>query len=280
MIIDSHCHAWETWPYQPPVPDPENRGRAAQLLWEMDQNGVDQALLVSAAIDHNPENNAYGAAVAAENAGRVHQVADVDSVWRASYHQPGAADRLRRVAAELGCVGFTHYFGKENDGWLRSEEGVRFFETAAELNLIASLAIPLTWQADLRRLAARLPTLPILCHHLGGPPDGSAGIGELLASADTPSILVKVSGFYYAAERKWDFPYAETIEIFRDIHRAFGGRRLCWGSDYPVCLPNTTYRQAVEVVRSHCPFLSEEDLERTMGGTLDEVLRTRRPPAS
>ena len=37
-IIDSHCHAWAYWPYQPPVPDPESRGVVAQLLHEMDQN--------------------------------------------------------------------------------------------------------------------------------------------------------------------------------------------------------------------------------------------------
>ena len=40
MIVDAHCHAWATWPYQPPVPDPESRGRIEQLLFEMDQNGV------------------------------------------------------------------------------------------------------------------------------------------------------------------------------------------------------------------------------------------------
>src|SRR5215216_491670 len=40
MIVDSHCHAWRTWPYQPPVPGPTSRGTVEQLLWEMDQHGV------------------------------------------------------------------------------------------------------------------------------------------------------------------------------------------------------------------------------------------------
>ena len=59
MIIDSHCHAWAYWPYDPPVPDPDRRGQADQLLFEMDVNGVDQALVVCAQIRHNPHNNAY-----------------------------------------------------------------------------------------------------------------------------------------------------------------------------------------------------------------------------
>ena len=43
MIIDSHCHAWTTWPYDATVPDPDSRGRIEQLLFEMDRNGVDRA---------------------------------------------------------------------------------------------------------------------------------------------------------------------------------------------------------------------------------------------
>ena len=35
MIIDSHTHAWLKWPYQPQVPDEESRGKAEQLLYEM-----------------------------------------------------------------------------------------------------------------------------------------------------------------------------------------------------------------------------------------------------
>ena len=35
MIFDGHCHAWENWPYQPAVPDPQSRARAEQLLYEM-----------------------------------------------------------------------------------------------------------------------------------------------------------------------------------------------------------------------------------------------------
>lgn len=81
MIVDSHCHAWDYWPYEPAVPDPGERGRIEQLLNEMDLNGVDQAFVVCAQIDHNPENNAYVAAQVALHPTRLHQVADVDCSW-------------------------------------------------------------------------------------------------------------------------------------------------------------------------------------------------------
>ena len=68
MIIDSHCHAWEYWPYQEknshepnqiPVPNPETWGNVEQLIYEMDNNNVAKATIVSAQIWHNLENNKY-----------------------------------------------------------------------------------------------------------------------------------------------------------------------------------------------------------------------------
>ena len=84
MIIDSHCHAWTRWPYQPPVPDDEQRGRVEQLLHEMDINGVDQAMIVCAQIDHNPANNDYIGQLVAKHPERLHQLADVDCSWSAT----------------------------------------------------------------------------------------------------------------------------------------------------------------------------------------------------
>ena len=95
MIIDSHCHAWTYWPYNPPVPDPESRGRVEQLLNEMNLHGVDKAVIICAQIDHNPNNNEYIAQVAAQHSDRLYQFPDVDCAWSTTYHTPGAADRLR-----------------------------------------------------------------------------------------------------------------------------------------------------------------------------------------
>ena len=51
MIYDAHCHAWEVWPHLPAVPDSETRGTMEQLIFEMDRNGVDKALIVCAEIN-------------------------------------------------------------------------------------------------------------------------------------------------------------------------------------------------------------------------------------
>src|SRR5712664_1543043 len=94
MIVDAHCHAWRYWPYEPPVPDPFSRPAVEQLLFEMDQYGVQEAVLVAARVEHNPDNNDYVAYCVRRFPDRLYQFADVDCMWTPTYHTPGAADRL------------------------------------------------------------------------------------------------------------------------------------------------------------------------------------------
>ncbi|MDP2954229.1 MAG: amidohydrolase family protein, partial [Chloroflexota bacterium] len=268
------------WPYQPPVPDDESRGRIEQLLFEMDQNGVDQAVLICANIDRNPDNNDYVAQEAREHASRIHQFPDVDCFWSSTYHTPGAPGRLRHIAERWPIKGFTHYLSEKDDGaWLYSSEGLEFFRIAEEKKLIASIACHPHQQPAIRKVAERYPSLPILCHHLShvqpheDPPH--KGLKEVLASARLPNIFLKVSGFYYGAQIQWDYPYSGTLWVVRTLYEHFGPYRMCWGSDYPVVRSFMTYRQALEVVRSHCSFIAQADMPWVLGDSLYGLLTSR-----
>ena len=100
MIIDSHCHAWAHWPYEPPVPDPASRGSIEQLISEMDQSGVDKAILICAQIAQNPDNNRYAAEQVDRFPGRFIAFADIDGRWSQTYHTPNAAERLIELAMQ------------------------------------------------------------------------------------------------------------------------------------------------------------------------------------
>ncbi|MBV7336562.1 amidohydrolase [Chloroflexi bacterium TSY] len=275
MIIDSHCHAWTRWPYQPPVPDDTQRARVEQLLHEMSINDVDQAAIVCAQIDHNPDNNAYVAEEVARYPDKLHQIADVDCSWSDTYHTSGAADRLRDAATRWSLKGFTHYLRHNDDAaWLYSEDGVAFFQTAVELNLIASIAGAPHHQPAIRKVAERFPALPILCHHLAGVKVGNEnGLKEVLASATLPNIYIKLSGFYYATiGERWEYPYVDTHDIVRAEYEHFGPRRMCWGSDFPVIRTWLTYRQSIEAFRTHCDFVPEDDQAWILGKNLGALL--------
>ena len=283
MIVDSHCHAWTTWPYDSSVPDPHHRGTIERLLFEMDREGVDRSVLIWARIDHHPDNTQYIFEASRRWPDRIVQFPDVDSGWSPEYHTPGARDRLQAAIDRWGISGFTHYVNEPNDGWLRTDEGMAFFELAAQADLVASIAAGPTWFEDLRAVARAHPTLPILLHHQGlvraVDGDDSPGMRELLACSAEPNILVKASGFYYGSRDRAEYPYPEQRAVFRRIVEAFGPRRLAWGSDYPVSpWVACTYRQTLDVVRVHCAdIIGPEEMTWVMGDTMETLLRTRRP---
>jgi predicted TIM-barrel fold metal-dependent hydrolase len=275
VIVDSHTHAWARWPYEPEVPDEATKGSVEHLIHEMDQNGVAEAVIVSARIEKNPDNNAYGAAAVRRYPTRLHQFADVDCVWSPEYHTPGAVERLRVAADTLPIKGFTHYVG-ENDGWFRSDEGRAFFKLAAERKLIASIAMGPAWAADLGAICAETPDLVVLLHHMGGISSTAprSDLEAIATLAQHPNVHIKLSGFHYAVglENGWDYPHPSAMWIAEGLYAAFGPQRLCWGSDFPALSRAMTYKQALEIVRRHCRFLQPGDLEPILGGTLKRLL--------
>lgn len=278
LIVDSHTHAWRTWPYQPPVPDPAHRGRLEQLLFEMDQAGVAAAVVICASIGDNRDNAADVVADAASFPDRIFPFVDLDCRWSAQYRTDGAAERLHAAADRLPIAGFTYYMAEDDDGtWLSSPPGIAFLAAAAERRLIASVACRPQQAEALEGVAERNPTLPILWHHLGGlgTGDDPAALERVLLASRQPNIFVKVSGFGYLAQRSWDFPYPDTHNIVHRVYHAFGPDRLCWGSDYPVVRRYMTYRQALEVFRSRCDFIPVADREQILGHTMQRLLERR-----
>jgi L-fuconolactonase len=274
--LDSHCHAWRLWPYAPPVPDEDSRATVEQLIYEMDANGVEQALVVCAAIGKNPENIEYVAAGRDRFPDRIRLVADLDCTWSSTYHEPGSADRLRALDDRYGLTGFAHYTGDHNDGWLLSAEADALLAVASERGLLVSLGAGPAWHADLRTLAGKHPTVPILCQTLGGANAAggvdSPDLNEVLASAAVANIYIKAAGFHYSSARGWDYPWPDAVAVLGRLFDAYGSERLCWGSDFPASARFCTFRQSLEVVREYCPFFTDDDLRLVLGGTLQRVL--------
>jgi len=277
MIIDSHTHAWLKWPYQPQVPDEENRGKVEQLLYEMDQIAVDMAVIVCARIDHNPDNNDYVFDCIHRYPDRLIQFADVDCSWTQTYHTKGASERLAESASKYSLKGYTHYLREDDDcSWFFSEEGNKFFKATADIGLVVSMALSPHQQVALRKLAEQFPTIPFLCHHMGLVKAGEKfpynRLKNVLESAKLPNIYVKVSGFAYASQVSWDYPFCDTLWIVKAFYEHFGPGRLCWGSDYPVVRSSMTYQQSLEVLRTHCTFIPELDKAQILGATLHRLL--------
>ena len=278
MILDGHCHVWENWPYQPPVPDIASRGRAEQLLYEMDVHGVERAVVICARIGDNAGNVDYAMDAATRHAGRLIVFPDLESKWLPDYQTPGARARLEAALSRWSFPGFTTYLTEEEDGsWLTGDEGRDFFALAAERKLIASLSIMPHQAPAVIALAELFPTLPILLHHFAfvGPRSASTpnGLDLVLAAARCPNVFIKYSGMGNVAAPEQDYPYPDLAHIRARLAAAFGSRRMIWGSDYPVSRRHMTYRQAMRILERHGPF-GPDDLPLVFGGNLARLLET------
>lgn len=281
MIIDAHCHAWERWPYDPAVPDGTTRGSADALLYEMDTNGVERALVVAAEIGagdaatDNTDNNTYVADAVRAHPDRLAMVADVDSFWSTEYHTDGASDRLSAGIDRTGAVGVAHYVRGPDDRWMVSPAGHSFFRRAARLGLILSLHAEPGWFASVTAVAAAHPTLTILLHHLGHVRDDTE-TDALVALAANQNVVLKVSGFHYIDEPDWRYPYPAALRRVARLAEAFGADRMVWGSDFPAARRHLTYRQSIELVRTECGFFGDAAMSAVLGGTMERLLAERR----
>ena len=60
----------------------------------------------------------------------------------------------------------------------------------------------------------------------------------------------------------------KTIE---DAYRRLGAEKLVWGADMPALERACTYRQSIDYVRVHCPFMTAREKDRVLGGNAAEM---------
>lgn len=282
MIVDAHVHAWARWPYGA-VPDPGTRGGVDVLLHEMDAAGVDAAVLVSAGISENVDNNQYVAQAVASHPERLYQFVDFDSRWSSTYHQPSSAQRLDTLCDKYRPLGLSHYLAPQNDGWLRSDDARAVFATAEQRGLLVGLSANRSWFDDVCEVARAVPSTPILLNHLGlvmqDPHRSDAAFDLVERGAGHPNLVVKVSGYHYGNDRPWDYPYLDRLEIVRAFYETWGPGRMVWASDHPASAAHLTYRQSLEVLRAHAGFIAAADQPLIVGETMAALARGGRVAA-
>ena len=87
-------------------------------------------------------------------------------------------------------------------------------------------------------------------------------------------VLVKISGLPEVSRE--GFPFRDVHDHLAEAVSRFGARRLIWGSNHPVVLHACTYAESLDYLED-CEFLSSEQLERLLGGTLRDLLGDRCP---
>jgi predicted TIM-barrel fold metal-dependent hydrolase len=172
---------------------------------------------------------------------------------------PEAPDRLEHWVKERGCRGLRlrPAFAPETPAF----ENDALWERCRKLGVVVGVLARMEHVAAIARRAARFPDVPIIVDHLAHP-DPAAGTAAppfqaLLALADRPNVLAKISGFHNFSKRP--YPHEDCDGFFKAVLERFGPGRMIWGSDFPHVLIKGGYGPVVRHLERRYPELGAAD---------------------
>ena len=261
LIVDSQVHIWQN--HVPAVPSHRQipSYTADDLLEEMDEAGVDAAVI-------HPPSWDPGADQLALEAARQHPN-------RLSILGKIPLDRLESHSLidgwkqQPGMLGLRFVFLQRHQQSWPVDGTVDWLWPAAErAGLPVALLVP-NFLAAVGQVAERHPGLKLIVDHLGRPSgktDDTAfeNLSELLALAKHPNVAVKASG---APSYSTDpYPFRNIHGYLQQIYDAFGPDRMFWGTD--ITRMPCSWRQCVTMFTEELAWLPEEDKELVMGRAL------------
>lgn len=251
LIVDSHCHVSPCW-YEP----------VESLLFQMDRNGVERAVLIQ--MNYQADNE-YLLDVTRRFPGRFLPV-----VWIRT-DLPDSGDELRRLANH-GIGGVRLAATARSQGG----DGLGIWRNAAALGLPVSCGGATRDFAaeEFAELVAALPDLPIVLEHLGGQNqpgfDSLEERGRVFDLSRFPNVYIKIHGLGEFSRRRLPvtaaFPFEEPIPPLLDAaYTRFGPHRMMWGSDYPPVSAREGYTNALRLTLDRFASVSEADRELIFG---------------
>jgi predicted TIM-barrel fold metal-dependent hydrolase len=264
QIVDAQVHVWGSGPPTTPTHRQVDAYSVAELLAEMDEAGVDAAVI------HPPSWDPASNELAVE-AARTHpdRFAILGNFPLDRGESRALVDGWK---SQPGMRGLRFTFLRPEQRRWPTDGTIDWLWPAAEraglpIALLAVDFLPLVGQ-----IAERHPALRLIVDHLGG--RGGTGtakdaaafahLPELLALARHPNVAVKATGAPgYSSE---PYPFRPIHPPLERIFDAFGPERFFWGTD--ITRMPCSYRQCVTMFTEELPWLRGRDLELVMGGAL------------
>ena len=262
-IIDPHVHVWKNdpeFPWAPETTRPPDKDATPEMLLDlMAAHGVEKTVLVQY-IGYRWDNR-YAADALTRYPDRFM------AVCRVNPEDPAAPDHLTHWTEEHGFHGVRlSPSGDASGDWFQGPLMDPLFQRATELRVPFLILTRPSRLLDLAALLERHPDLDVVVDHMGGcHPDQPEEIRLLLDLARYPRVFVKISHTWSISQE--EYPWRDSHDLVKQVYQAFGGPRIMWGTDWPVCLRGAEYGQTLSVVRDEMDFFSPEDREWVLGKT-------------
>ena len=270
LIVDSQVHIWGKNLPTNPAHRQITAYSAADLLKEMDEAGVDAAVIHPPGWD--PDSDALAVEAARQHPSRL------SVLGKFPLDQTESRSLVDGWKQQPGMLGLRFTFLQPHQQSWPTDGTLDWLWPAAEraglpVGLAAANFLPVVGQ-----VAERHPGLKLIVDHMGRPggkTDAAAfeSLPELLALAKYPNVAVKASGApsYSSAP----YPFTNIHTYLRQIYDAFGPQRMFWGTD--ITRMPCSWRQCVTLFTEELPWLSERDKELVMGRALCDWLDWKLP---
>ncbi len=262
-IIDPHVHVWKNdprFPWAPETTNPPTEDATAEMLLElMAANGVEKTVLVQ--VIHYRWDNSYAADAMKRYPDKLM------GVCRINPEDPGAPEHLSRWTEEHGFHGvrLSPAVGPAGD-WFTGPLMPPIFKRAETLRVPMLILTGPERLADLVPLLEQHEALDVVVDHMADcSPAAPEKLEWLLNLARFPRVYVKISHTWSLSNT--GYPWTDTFAQVKRVYHAFGGNRIMWGTDWPVCLKRASYAQTLAVVRDEMDFFTPEDREWVLGKT-------------
>jgi L-fuconolactonase len=278
MRVDAHQHFWrydsnrDAW-ITPEMAVLKRDFLPGELCAELQGNGIDACVAVQAAQSEDETHFLL------DLADRFPMIAGV--VGWVDLRADNLRERLKYFAQFSKLRGFRHIVQSEpddrfllQDAFLRGIGALRDFYFTYDI-LIYPRHLPVAIE-----FAQKFPEQNFVLDHLAKPEIKSAKITEWAAHmrvlASAPNVSCKLSGLITEADgKKWQ---ASAIQPYLDVaFECFGGTRLMFGSDWPVCLLAGTYGQVKQLLEDYLADTSESERDLVFGRNACEFYGLRVP---
>jgi L-fuconolactonase len=260
VVIDSHQHFWQFDPVRDSWISDDMKGIQQDFFPEhlfplLQENGVDGTVIVQS--DQSIEENIFQL----NNAEKFDFIKGV--VGWVDLQAEDVEDKLAYYKGFEKMKGFRHVLQVEADRALMLKPA--FKHGISLLNKYGFTYDILIFPDQLGyslELVKEFPEQPFVIDHVAKPYIKAGKIDDwkrdMEAIAQQQNVYCKISGMVTEADwKQWKkedlLPYIDVVV------NAFGTKRIMFGSDWPVCLVASSYKQWIELLREYfAPFSQEE----------------------
>ena len=272
-VVDAQVHIWSSGVPGTLTHRQIDHFSAEELLAEMNEAGVDAAIL------HPPGWDPNAGTVAIEAAQKYPDKFAI--LGNFPLDRPESRGQIDGWKDQPGMLGLRFTFHAPHQRTWPSDGTLDWLWAAAE-----KADIPIALQASrflptVGQIAERHPGLKLIVDHCGGlggtahnkGPDAFTHMSDLVELAKYPNVALKVTGApHYSSD---PYPFTSIHPYLKQIYDAFGPERFFWGTD--VTRMQCSYRQCVRLFTEALPWLSGPDLDLVMGDALCRWLGWKRP---